>query len=325
MPAVRRRCSHGVHKDRRFYVCGLERSQRCNYFKWADALESAPSTAQDDGQVFSRDDAQHMFIPVQMELQKIFSENGLQEQFCSLVSNQFENQSNAAAPVVSLEVNSGVIFPSIKSELERMQDKNDGVHRSLEKFGKSTPLPIQLNDDDSLPSTDGTKESFLCTSLDLFSLLAPKRKSSSEVTDTMPWTADWFSVLCQIISTGTLAQRHFAKSMLQVILFFSDIFHSVFFHWLIAFIYTSLFLFSVFVEGARTYIIEFEIIMFWLPGKFSLLFLCLCQHNVPANINCDIPFHSFVSFFSGHKIFLIQHLLFVNRPDSAAQSGERRK
>ena len=27
--AVRRRCSHGVHKDRRFYVCGLERKHRC--------------------------------------------------------------------------------------------------------------------------------------------------------------------------------------------------------------------------------------------------------------------------------------------------------
>lgn len=29
VPAVRRRCSHGVHKDRRFYVCGLERKHRC--------------------------------------------------------------------------------------------------------------------------------------------------------------------------------------------------------------------------------------------------------------------------------------------------------
>ena len=29
VPAVRRRCSHGIHKDRRFYVCGLERKNRC--------------------------------------------------------------------------------------------------------------------------------------------------------------------------------------------------------------------------------------------------------------------------------------------------------
>mmetsp|Transcript_17243 Transcript_17243/g.21173 ORF Transcript_17243/g.21173 Transcript_17243/m.21173 type:complete len:1691 (+) Transcript_17243:685-5757(+) len=36
VPAVRRRCSHGIHKDRRFYVCGMERRVRCKYFKWAD-------------------------------------------------------------------------------------------------------------------------------------------------------------------------------------------------------------------------------------------------------------------------------------------------
>lgn len=34
--AVRRRCSHGIHKDRRFYLCGMERKNRCKYFKWAD-------------------------------------------------------------------------------------------------------------------------------------------------------------------------------------------------------------------------------------------------------------------------------------------------
>ena len=36
VPAVRRRCSHGEHKNRRFYVCGMDRTCRCGYFKWAD-------------------------------------------------------------------------------------------------------------------------------------------------------------------------------------------------------------------------------------------------------------------------------------------------
>jgi hypothetical protein len=42
IPAVRRRCARGVHKDRRFYVCGKERGQRCKYFVWADEVESKP-------------------------------------------------------------------------------------------------------------------------------------------------------------------------------------------------------------------------------------------------------------------------------------------
>ena len=93
MPAVRRRCSHGVHKDRRFYVCGLERNQRCNYFKWSSDIPESASNIdgklQDENQIFNRDDVQNIFVPVQMELQKIFSENDLQGQFCLLVSNQF--------------------------------------------------------------------------------------------------------------------------------------------------------------------------------------------------------------------------------------------
>jgi hypothetical protein len=36
VPAVRRRCSSGTNKNRRFYVCGMERKQRCKYFRWAD-------------------------------------------------------------------------------------------------------------------------------------------------------------------------------------------------------------------------------------------------------------------------------------------------
>mmetsp|Transcript_5230 Transcript_5230/g.11836 ORF Transcript_5230/g.11836 Transcript_5230/m.11836 type:complete len:3618 (-) Transcript_5230:38-10891(-) len=213
VPAVRRRCSHGVHKDRRFYVCGLERNQRCNYFKWSsDVPESAPDTYED---------VQNIFVPVLMELEKIFIENDLQEQFCSLVSNQFEkNQAVATVPETTLvnEGASGANFPSMKSKMDKRLDEEDGVYRTLEKFGKSKPMPSQLNDDESISSTvaDGTKESFLCSSLDLFSLLAPKRKSTSEVPDRTAWSSEWFSVLCEIISTGTSTMlRNLAKTFLH--------------------------------------------------------------------------------------------------------------
>ena len=40
---MRRRCSHGAHKNRRFYVCGMDRNSRCNYFKWADSEDKRQS------------------------------------------------------------------------------------------------------------------------------------------------------------------------------------------------------------------------------------------------------------------------------------------
>ena len=36
VPAVRRRCSQGKDINRRFYLCGMPRPKRCNYFAWAD-------------------------------------------------------------------------------------------------------------------------------------------------------------------------------------------------------------------------------------------------------------------------------------------------
>ncbi|KAL7543894.1 hypothetical protein ACHAXR_013387, partial [Thalassiosira sp. AJA248-18] len=218
VPAVRRRCSHGVHKDRRFYVCGLERKHRCNYFKWSsDIPESGlDANGKDENQIVGRDDAHDIFVPVLQNLQQIFSENNLQEQFCKLVSCQFEkNLQASAAPEVSLaNEGSTVTFPSLKSEVEKTQDMNDGVFRTLEKLGKSKPIErFGLDEDDSLSSSavaDGTKDSFLCSSLDLFSLLPMKRNSTSGV------SSAWSPVLCEIISTSTShVLRHLAKSMLQ--------------------------------------------------------------------------------------------------------------
>ena len=224
VPAVRRRCSHGVHKDRRFYVCGLERKHRCNYFKWSsDVPESlADAKSQDDMKVFGRDDAQDIFVSVQMELQKIFCENQLQEQFCGLVSTEFEkNQAISSLPEITL-VNEGSTpsLPSLKSESEKMQDMSDGVYKSLEKFGKSKTTSSHLEDEDFSSSSavaDGSKDSFLCSSLDLFSLLVPNGRASSGLSDApSAWSPDWFSVLCEIISTSTShVLRHLAKSMLQ--------------------------------------------------------------------------------------------------------------
>jgi E3 ubiquitin-protein ligase UBR4 len=47
--AVRRRCSHGANKNRRFYVCGMSRNSRCKYFKWAESEDGKlPDSSEDE-------------------------------------------------------------------------------------------------------------------------------------------------------------------------------------------------------------------------------------------------------------------------------------
>jgi E3 ubiquitin-protein ligase UBR4 len=212
MPAVRRRCSHGVHKDRRFYVCGLDRSKRCNYFKWSDDT-SPVSPSQNVNQLVSHNE--QIFVPVQMELQRIFSSTSLQEQFASLVSSQFETKQGAVSTAQINEGASNLPFTSIVTDVERAQDKEDGVFLALEKFGILNPIPSHSNSGDLSSVDDGTKDSFLSSSLNLFSLIAPTTGSSK-------WCNVWFSVLCEIISrsnassmeTSTTVVR-LARSMLQ--------------------------------------------------------------------------------------------------------------
>ena len=223
MPAVRRRCSQGVHKDRRFYVCGLERKLRCNYFKWSSDVpdsggHDANEKSQGDDQMIGRDDATDIFLTVRDDLQQIFGD--LEAQFCGLVSSQFEgNQADSALPDndgVQEGVNSK--FPSLKSEAERTQDVDDGVDKSLERLGMSKPMPGMDDDNHESSSSvaDGSRDSFLSSTLDLFSLLAPKRKADGDGSDQGSWSSDWFSVLCEMISNSTSsAVRNLAKLMLQ--------------------------------------------------------------------------------------------------------------
>ncbi|KAL3924060.1 MAG: hypothetical protein SGILL_001278 [Bacillariaceae sp.] len=44
LPTVKRKCAAGPNKDRRFWVCGLERDKRCDYFEWADESKRSSET-----------------------------------------------------------------------------------------------------------------------------------------------------------------------------------------------------------------------------------------------------------------------------------------
>ena len=298
MPAVRRRCSHGVHKDRRFYVCGLERNQRCNYFKWSS--EAPESALVCENKLYGLSDSFSAFAPFQMELQRIFSAEDLHKGFCDLVSRQFDQYQAAVGTSNGISTSEGpsrASFPSIKTEMEKRQENIDGVYRTLEKFGKTKPKPSQPVDD-MMPSpvAEGTAESFLCSSLDLFSLIAPTENSSS-------WCSYWFPVLCEIISRSSMdavptgksnALRQLAKKMLLRLCGDRQ---------------------EVNERVRDHYVFGFQV--------YYPLFLTTFK-TFPA-YNLLISLNSSESCYSGLKIFLNPHLLCASRQGNVVRIGRRTK
>lgn len=138
-----------------------------------------------------------------------------------LIGSQFEKSQillSSSEDGVTNKGSSVSAWPSLRSESEKNQDREDGVIKSMEKLGKSQPLPFHRDDSESSSAvSDGERNEFLYSSLHLFSLLAPTMKSATDMADSSPaWSLEWFSVLCEIISTGSSsALRHLAKSMLQ--------------------------------------------------------------------------------------------------------------
>ena len=196
MPAVRRRCSHGVHKDRRFYVCGLERSQRCNYFKWSSEVpESAP-------QFGNESHSFDLFISFQMDLQRIFSENDLHVGICDLVSKQFEKyQAEQADGGFTPERPSSASFPSMKTEMEKMQDKADGVYLTW----KNSESPDQCRCDLLMTfprlSLMEACQSHFCALLCTFSTSSPQQR-------VQPAGVLTGFLYCVRLSVGTASMPH---------------------------------------------------------------------------------------------------------------------
>ncbi len=187
----------------------MERSQRCNYLKWSsDIPVTAPQI-----EYKSHSD---LFASFQKDLQRLFTENDLHVAVCDLFIKQFEKYQAEQADGFASERPSSASFPSIRTEMEKIQDNADGVNLTLEKLGKSKPVPSRSVDETCSSITDGRiSDSFLCSSLDLFSYIAPTVNSTS-------WCSHWFPVLCEIISrnsidaslTTSTAMRQLAKKML---------------------------------------------------------------------------------------------------------------
>jgi E3 ubiquitin-protein ligase UBR4 len=229
VPAVRRRCSHGENKDRRFYVCGMERKNRCKYFKWAD---STPSLKPHEKQR-SSDVSKHAEVSYNSDLQQTLwslltngdRDSPLQVQLCNLLQNilkKFEtNGSLDLNALIDLDEKTAcntkdatISYLSLFNEDKESEkeDFTDGVTLSFDKLGplrsEAIGLPSQYASFSRV--NDST---FIETIVDLLSLVA--MKSSTAVDSGASWKC-WFAPLCEIISTNlSIKLRTQAKTMLK--------------------------------------------------------------------------------------------------------------
>ena len=250
VPAVRRRCSRGVHKDRRFYVCGMGRKQRCKYFKWADtggednskAIDS--SSLQDSqpllsGRAASTGDSHHS-LKMQTELWALFCRGtpSLQSQLCDLLQVCFE-RSDCCAPSRSLRdketdretiEKSTSLTESLQSEKTRAEEWCDGVIYSKEKLFSTSGRVSEKVDATRIGASSAGKDmassvsassnddsSIVLASLDMLSLIASNSVRGLKEESGEPINfSNWWELLCEIISTSSTAYlRAQSKKMLK--------------------------------------------------------------------------------------------------------------
>lgn len=220
-PAVRRRCSSGVHKNRRFYVCGMDRDSRCKYFKWADEDEVAVTTAKSKEKQKSRLAAEIESIIWNL-LKKPTPENRsipLHVKLCELIQEDVvllsksrveqgkQNEENAIKSTLG----------SIYGEAEAMRDFLDGVFCSREKLGGGmvcSPKQMGILPDHASFVGSVKEDSSVEAALYLLAQIAnADGPAGVEHADDM---TKWYSVLCEVISSkmpGTLRSQ--AKSALK--------------------------------------------------------------------------------------------------------------
>jgi hypothetical protein len=217
IPAVRRRCARGAHKDRRFYVCGKERGARCKYFVWADEATTKTvdkpivrSPFRDIVQGYLWNHSSSSGMPLQARLCQL-----LEEELLSGESDDFDGTMalGSASSGKKSEVSS---IKSIYDGKKKERDFSDGVFCSREKLqdivsgesvlmteregSRDLSMPVRVSGDRGVQ--------LLEASLDVLILIADHESDG---------ISRWFSLLCEInVSTSKHAGlRALAKKVLK--------------------------------------------------------------------------------------------------------------
>lgn len=215
-PAVRRRSPRGVSKGRRFYVCGMERGKRCEFFQWADEVDGVPSDT--PGSIFFKSIVRDCLWGQNHEIQ-----GSLQAQLCGFLENVLlrdghEESENSSKAACNEQAKAKPLASNESRQHQYETDLADGVFCSRQKL--SAINPTVRNEDLSgfergirsmtLACAEGdpiTGVSFLDACLEVMALVADYRTKG---------IYRWFSLLCELeASTRPLKIRVAAKKCIK--------------------------------------------------------------------------------------------------------------
>ncbi len=216
IPAVRRRSAKGKNKDRRFYVCGKERGQRCNFFKWADDVE-----AKSHGKYLVSSQMRDI-IRTSLWNRPLSDGFTLNAALCELLEQDLFNDTDDEADVLFSMTGPfqekklpGDSLTSHYGKVERQSDFDDGVFCSREKLqdtsfdagSRRVTVQKQLYCLDVRNSGDSTNH-LLEGCLGLLPLVADYKTEGA---------TRWFSLLCEIdiSSNKTSELRNLARKVLK--------------------------------------------------------------------------------------------------------------
>ena len=217
IPAVRRRCARGPHKDRRFYVCGKERGQRCKYFVWATEIEAKPEEKPKASSHF-HDVIKGLLwshsptgsLPLHVRLcrlleDEVFGEEG-DECDVSLsmasTSNDKKTKNNPLKSFYSIQDMERDFADGVFCSREKLQDTVSGENAVKTEATGTRELLMPVG-------TQGDRGALLLeASLDLLTLIADHQTEG---------ISRWFSLLCEIniSSNKPSSLRALAKKVLQ--------------------------------------------------------------------------------------------------------------
>jgi hypothetical protein len=206
IPAVRRRCAKGIKKNRRFYVCGKERGQRCSFFVWADECGVNTGQAESKSQFYN--------IIKSYLLNRSSAGIPLHSMLCSLLEIEILGEESG-----SVEVNFRISKPDVRKGEEIFlksfynvcsmeKDFLDGVFCSKEKLGDvpSGTTLIAARVAECREPTANPKEPYNSSSL-LEAAVGLVTLISDHKTDGI---SRWFSMVCEI---GISARKAEMKSV----------------------------------------------------------------------------------------------------------------
>lgn len=229
VPAVRRRCSTGANKNKRFYVCGMDRKQRCKYFKWADESK----TRERVGQQNRLEEELELFIWKLLSDSSQTQTTSLSDKLCDLMEAEFSRSDCVKEQDISpsdvktagdqIPLTNKCQSSSLYDREAAMKDLEDGVFCSKEKKFLVAPLwmcshdaiaqprELLLPDDES--DDQNLADKFIEASLDLVSTVA---SASSHGDLLVPSNKRWCSLLCEVISANPASRfRPQAKKALK--------------------------------------------------------------------------------------------------------------